>query len=101
MLGLENRDKTLIFISRHFDQTMAILIERSFGKPMCLLRYTIRNKTGNQNKILFQNKAIPSGAREPAALWIYAPLRRFHFDFAFLHFGGLKKNTDDFFLWVW
>ena len=26
MFGLENRDETLIFISRHFDKTMTILI---------------------------------------------------------------------------
>ena len=26
MFGLENRDETLIFMSRHFDETMAILI---------------------------------------------------------------------------
>ena len=26
MFGLENRGKTLIFMSRHFDQTMTILI---------------------------------------------------------------------------
>ena len=26
MFGLENRDETLIFMSRHFDETMTILI---------------------------------------------------------------------------
>ena len=53
--------------------------ERSFGEPMCLCKYAIRNTTGNQKKKkIVRNKAIPSRAREPAALAIYAPLRRFH-----------------------
>ena len=62
----------------HSVSELAIFQERSFGKPKCLLRYTIRNKTGNQKNFV-RNKAIPLRAREPAALWIYAPLRRFHF----------------------
>ena len=38
MFGLENRDETLIFITRHFDQTMAILISHffRFGAPKVL-----------------------------------------------------------------
>ena len=48
---------------------------------MCLCKYAIRNKTGNKKKKLVRNKAIPLKAREPAALSIYAPLRRFHFIF--------------------
>ena len=45
---------------------------------MCPCRYAVRNETGNQKKKkIVRNKAIPSRAREPAALSIYAPLRRF------------------------
>ena len=45
---------------------------------MCPCRYAVRNKTGNRKKKkIVRNKAIPSRAREPVALSIYAPLRRF------------------------
>ena len=63
----------------HPDPLDSVFDERSFGQPMCLHRYAIRNETGNKKKKkLVRNKAIPSRAREPAALSIYAPLRRFH-----------------------
>ena len=60
-----------------FYETIENLNERSFGEPMCLCKYAIRNKIGNQKKKIVRNKAIPSKAREPAALSIYATLRRF------------------------
>ena len=47
--------------------------KRSLGEPMCPCRYAVRNKTGNQKKKIVRNKAIPSRAREPAALLIYVP----------------------------
>ena len=48
----------------------------SLRQHMCLrIYYAIRNKIGNQT-IFVRNKTIPSKAREPAALSIYAPLRR-------------------------
>ena len=38
MFGLENRGKTLIFMSHHFDETMTILISHflPFGAPKFL-----------------------------------------------------------------
>ena len=35
----------------HKAQRTYVIIERSFGEPMCLCKYAIRNKTGNQKKI--------------------------------------------------
>ena len=65
----------MIYFYKHSSE----LIEHSFGKPMCLLRYTIRKKTGNQKKKkkIVRTKVIPWRAWEPAELSIYAPLRRF------------------------
>ena len=41
------------------------------------MQLEIKPGTKKKKKKIVQNKAIPSRAREPAALSIYAPLRRF------------------------
>ena len=57
----------MLFLTHYFDvlvalnevfcitlvQIHAVLEERSFGEPMCLCKYAIRNKTGNQKKNLY------------------------------------------------
>ena len=50
--------------------------ERSLGEPMCLCKMQLETQPGTKKNFV-RNKAIPSRAREPAALSIYAPLRRF------------------------
>ena len=87
MVSPQNTTELLCWTS----YSRAILNERSFGQPMCLRRYAIRNKTGNQ-KSFVRNKAIPSRAREPAALSIYAPLRRFHFERISRCYGVQRVN---------
>ena len=56
MFGLENRGETLIFMSRHFDQTMTILISHflRFGALKILTGdyFVLRNKSNN----IFQTK---------------------------------------------
>ena len=46
------------------------------GSPSAHLDMLLEIKPGIKKKFV-RNKAIPSTAREPAALSIYAPLRRF------------------------
>ena len=48
------------------------------GSPCVYVDIQLEIKPGTKKKF-GRNKAIPYGAREPAALSIYAPLRRFHF----------------------
>ena len=56
MFGLENRGETLIFMSRHFDKTMTILISHflRFGALKILTGdfYALRNKIYISNKEL-------------------------------------------------
>ena len=51
MFGLENRGKTLIFMSRHFDETMTILISHflHFGalKMFNWCLFCVKNKPNN------------------------------------------------------
>ena len=53
MLGLENRGKTLIFMSRHFDKTMTILISH-------FLRFgTLKRLTGDYlNQLIYYKPKI-------------------------------------------
>ena len=46
------------------------------GNPCAYVNMQLEIKPGTKNNCV-RNKAIPSRAREPAALSIYAPLRRF------------------------
>ena len=48
------------------------------GSPSAYLDIQLEIKPGTKKKKIVRNKAITSRAREPAALSIYAPLRRFH-----------------------
>ena len=47
------------------------------GNPYACVNMQLEIKPGTQKKFV-RNKAIPSRAREPAALAIYAPLSHFH-----------------------
>ena len=49
------------------------------GNPCAYVNIRLEIKPGTKKKSV-RNKAIPSRAREPAALSIYAPLRRFQLD---------------------
>ena len=54
-----------------------ILMNVLLGSPSAYLDIQLEIKLGT--KKIVRNKAIPSRVREPAALLIYAPLRRFLF----------------------
>ena len=58
MFGLENRGETLMFMSRHFDETMSILISHflRFGKPKHFnwWLFCVENKSNN----IFQTKNL-------------------------------------------
>ena len=47
------------------------------GNPCACVNMQLEIKPGTKKKFV-RNKAIPSRAREPAALAIYAPLSHFH-----------------------
>ena len=59
------------------------------GSPSAHLDMQLEIKPGTK-KIFLRNKAIPSRAREPAALSIYAPLRRFRINLTTQPGGVLK-----------
>ena len=56
---------------------IVFLMNVPLGSPCVYVDMQLEMKPGTKKKIV-RNKAIPSRAREPAALSIYAPLRRFH-----------------------
>ena len=66
MFGLENRGETLIFMSRHFDETMTILISH-------FLRFgALKNSTGDYfvlriNQIIYSKQNI--GCTFPTAVF--------------------------------
>ena len=55
---------------------LKILMNLPSGNPCAYVNMQLEIKLGTKNKFV-RNKAIPSKAREPAALSIYATLRRF------------------------
>ena len=53
-----------------------LVLNVTSGNPCAYVNMQLEIQPGTQKKFV-RNKAIPSRAREPAALAIYAPLRRF------------------------